>query len=126
MPARSWSRIAESMAGSRSRSASASPRRPAFRSRMTSRTQAGRGRLPMTVVGKKWRDTGRGAGRPAPARRGAPAPGPLPRALGAPHPEVELPELEGLVRVRHELNVLLEPVVLVGLDDEDPGGVLEE
>src|SRR5438132_14075878 len=46
--------MADSIARSRSRSASASEILPSFRSRIRSRTQAGRGRLPMTVVGK-WR-----------------------------------------------------------------------
>src|SRR5438067_1553584 len=40
-------------------------------------------------------------------------------------PEVEAPDLELLVRVRRPLDVLLQPVVLVGLDDRDPRQVLE-
>src|SRR5262245_1292018 len=106
------------MAGSRRRSASASPSRPAFRSRMTSRTQAGRGKLPMTVVGKRVGDTVSPCAKEKGPDPGVPGRGRV--TLGSPHPEVELPELEGLVRVRSELHVLLEPVVLVGLDDEDP------
>src|SRR3989442_969242 len=48
------------------------------------------------------------------------------RALGATESEVEAPDLELLVRVRRPLDVLLEAVVLVGLDHRDPRQVLEE
>src|SRR5678815_5033119 len=51
-------------------------------------------------------------------------PGP-PRSCAA-ELEVELADLELLVRVRRPLDVLLEPVVLVGLDDRKPREVLEE
>src|SRR6185436_12786986 len=40
--------------------------------------------------------------------------------------EVEGPDLELLVRVRRELHVLLQPVVLVGLDHREPREVLQE
>src|SRR5215813_10348617 len=40
--------------------------------------------------------------------------------------EVEAPDLELLVRVRRPLHVLLQAVVLVGLDDRQPREVLEE
>src|SRR5215813_7650577 len=46
--------------------------------------------------------------------------------LGATEPEVEAPDLELLVGVRGELDVLLHPVVLVGLDHGNPRQVLEE
>src|SRR5207245_3887675 len=60
-------------------------------------------------------------------RPGTPPPGPrASRALGATESEVEAPDLELLVRVRRPLDVLLEAVVLVGLDDRHPRQVLEE
>src|SRR5437867_9990613 len=158
--------MAPSTAASRNRSASASASRPAFLSRITSRTQAGRGRLPITVVGKRitpdpprgrltlegaarepadevalhqevehdgWRreeDGGREdqlhRRRQLADERGEPdGGGPENGPLGAPELQVELSQLERLVRVRRELDVLLEPVVLVGLDHEDPGVALE-
>src|SRR4029453_14115505 len=40
--------------------------------------------------------------------------------------EVEAPDLELLVRIRRPLDVLLEPVVLVRLDDGEPRKILEE
>src|SRR5262245_60025456 len=40
--------------------------------------------------------------------------------------EVERPDLELLVRVRRELHVLLQPVILVGLDDRQPHEVLQK
>src|SRR5437870_5064371 len=60
--------------------------------------------------------------------RGAPAAGPRPpgASLRALELEVEAPDLELLVRIRLELDVLLQAVVLVGLDDRQPREVLEE
>src|SRR5262249_16206830 len=40
--------------------------------------------------------------------------------------EVEATDLELLIRIRGELHVLLEPIVLIGLDDGQPREVLEE
>ena len=40
--------------------------------------------------------------------------------------QVEAADLELLVRIRRELDVLLEPVVLVGLDDRKPREILQE
>src|SRR5438552_11795694 len=54
------------------------------------------------------------------------APPEPPPGLGAAELEVEAADLELLVRVRGELDVLLHPVVLVGLDDGQPREVLEE
>src|SRR5262249_28757835 len=48
------------------------------------------------------------------------------RPLRAAELEVELPDLELLVRVRRPLDVLLHAVVLLGLDDRQPREVLEE
>src|SRR5262245_1777171 len=61
-------------------------------------------------------------------RRGASGglPSPPEATLGALHPEIELADLELLVVVRRELDVPLEPIVLVGLNDDDPRVVLEE
>src|SRR6266480_3150024 len=49
-----------------------------------------------------------------------------PPGLGAAELEVEAADLELLVRIRGELDVLLHPVVLVGLDDGQPREVLEK
>src|SRR6185369_3641223 len=73
-----------------------------------------------------------GARKPRTPRIGYERPGPRclgPRpfiTLGALELEVELPDLELLVRIGPELDVLLKPVVLVRLDDRQPGEVLEE
>src|SRR5262245_44189653 len=50
----------------------------------------------------------------------------LKSTLRAAELEVEPPDLELLVRVRRPFHVLLEPIVLVGLDDREPREVLEE
>src|SRR5207249_6082394 len=74
----------------------------------------------------------RGARKRRTPRIGATARGPDPRgpgprgALGATESQVEAPDLELLVRVRRPLDVLLETVVLVGLDHGNPRQVLEE
>src|SRR5229473_7469789 len=47
-------------------------------------------------------------------------------ALGSAELEVEASDLELLVRIGRELDVFLQPVVLVGLDDGQPREVLEE
>src|SRR5207302_8234775 len=47
-------------------------------------------------------------------------------ALRAPHAEIEAADLELLVRVRRKIDVPLKAVVLVRLDHDDPGVVLEE
>src|SRR5262245_45549630 len=46
--------------------------------------------------------------------------------LGAPQFQIEAPEIERLVRVRRDLDVLLESVILVGLDYDDPRVVLQQ
>src|SRR6266850_4607149 len=63
-----------------------------------------------------------GQGRPGP-RCWEPRPLTM---LGALELEVELPDLELLVRIGREVDVLLQAVVLVGLDDRQPREVLEE
>src|SRR5262249_61137872 len=50
----------------------------------------------------------------------------LPASLGAPQLEVEAPELKLLIRVGREFDVLLQAVILVGLDDRQPREVLQE
>src|SRR5262249_49061202 len=50
----------------------------------------------------------------------------LPASLGAPELEVEAPELKLLIRVGREFDVLLQAVILVGLDDWQPREVLQE
>src|SRR5262245_45713637 len=48
------------------------------------------------------------------------------RGLGAAELEVEAPNLKLLVWIRSKVDVLLHSVILVGLDDRQPGQVFEE
>src|SRR4030095_14107023 len=70
----------------------------------------------------------RGPRNPTSARMMGPGPwGPGRCTISRPlQLEVEAPELDLLVGVRRELDVLLQPVILVGLDDDDPRPVLHE
>src|SRR5437879_2105057 len=97
-------------------------------SRITTKTTVETSQSAMSALRRRWLRNGR---RPRMGEAPAPAAPHLGErqdgtALGSAELEVEAPDLELLIRVGRELHVLLQPVVLVGLDDDHPREVLEE